>query len=460
MNKRYHLIGIGGIGMSGIAQLLLRKGQRVSGSDLRMSLITEQLKKAGARIFIGHSPENLGNAETVVYSSAIKEENPELQEARRLGLTVLKRAEALAELMQDKLVITVTGSHGKTTTASLAATLLLEAGLHPCVAVGGILKNIDANSCLGAGKFFVAEADESDGTFLHYRPTYSIITNIDREHLDYYKEFNKELEAFRTYLNQTDKKGCVFCCDDDEHLKGLLKGYQGRFVLFGLHPSAHIYPQNIQRQGLRSKFDCFLKGRFIETFELALGGTHNISNALSVIALGLELKIDLKVIKATLKNFKGAHRRLETKFEDSDYLVIDDYAHHPTEIRATLEAAKGLGRQRLIAIFQPHRYSRTQLLLDEFGRSFDLADMVILTDIYPASEPPIPGVSSQRILDKIKQFSPEKKVFLWPKEQILDEVLKLIRPHDLVMTLGAGDIVKLSDSLSENLQAAMKKNGA
>ncbi|KPK97999.1 MAG: hypothetical protein AMJ95_06370 [Omnitrophica WOR_2 bacterium SM23_72] len=460
MNKHYHLIGIGGIGMSGIAQLLLRKGQKVSGSDLKASRITEELEKSGARIFVGHHLANMRQTEVVVYSSAIKEDNLELREARRLGLPILKRAEALAELMEDKTVITVTGSHGKTTTASLVATLLLEAGLQPCVAVGGILKNIDANSYLGEGEFFVAEADESDGSFLHYQPTYSIITNIDQEHLDYYKEFNRELEVFKIYLNQTNEKGCVFCCDDDEHLKNLLKGYKGRSVLFGLHPSAHIYPENIKRKGLRSEFDCFSGGRFLDTFELALGGTHNISNALSVIALGLELEIPLKLIRRALKEFKGACRRLETKFEDSDYLLIDDYAHHPTEIRATLEAVQGLGRSRIIVIFQPHRYSRTQLLLDEFAKCFDLADMVILTDIYPASEPPIPGISSQCILDKIKQHAPEKKVFLWSKEQIAQEILKWLRPKDLVLTLGAGDIARLSDSLSERLQTAKRKSRA
>jgi len=445
--------------MSGIAQLLLRKGFDVSGSDLKASRLTEELEKSGARIFIGHDPDNIRQAEMVVYSSAIKEENPEMREARRLGLPVLKRAEALRQLMEDKTVITITGSHGKTTTASLVATLLLEAGLQPCVAVGGILKNIDANSYLGEGDFFVAEADESDGSFLQYQPTYSIITNIDKEHLDYYKDFNRELEVFKTYLFQTRKEGCVFCCDDDENLKNLLKEYKGKSVLFGLHSNAHIYPKNIRLKGLQSEFDCFSGDKFLDTFKLALGGTHNISNALSVIALGIELKIELKVIRSALKNFKGASRRLETKFEDSDYLLIDDYAHHPTEIRATLEAIQGLGRSRIIVIFQPHRYSRTQLLLDEFAKCFDLADTVILTDIYPASEPPIPGISSQCILDKIKKRLPQKQVFLWSKEQIEQEILKLLRPNDLVMTLGAGDIARVSDSLSERLQAIKEKSG-
>ncbi|MFH1458314.1 MAG: UDP-N-acetylmuramate--L-alanine ligase [Candidatus Omnitrophota bacterium] len=460
MNKHYHLIGIGGIGMSGIAKLLLRKGASVSGSDLKETRITQELKKLGARIFIGHHPQNIRKAETICYSSAIKEENPEMREARSLGLPVLRRAEVLARLMEGKKVITVAGSHGKTTTASLISALLLEAGLQPCVAVGGILKNIDTNSCLGSGEFFVVEADESDGSFLYYRPDYSIITNIDREHLDYYKEFDRELEAFKAYLDKTQEEGCVFCCDDDAYLKNMLKEYGGRFVLFGLRETAHIYPKNIKRAGLASEFDCFSKGRFIDRFELALGGWHNISNALSVIALGLELKIDLKFIRGALKGFQGAGRRLEIKFCDSNFLLIDDYAHHPTEIKATLEAVKNLGRKRIIVVFQPHRYSRTKLLLSEFGESFDLADTVILTDIYPASELPIPGVNSQCVLERIKQHAPDKDVFLWPTEQVAEDILKILRPGDLVMTLGAGDIAKVSDSLSETLHAGKKENRA
>jgi len=437
--------------MSGIAQLLLRKGFRVSGSDLKTSKITDELQKLGAKIFIGHRPENIQGTQMVVYSSAIKEENPEIIEAARLGIPILKRAQALAWLMQDKTVITVTGSHGKTTTTSLAAYLLLEAGLLPSVAVGGILKNIDTNSYLGSGEFFVAEADESDGSFLYYRPKYSIITNIDREHLDYYKEFKNELDAFRKFLNKTEEDGCVFCCADDMNLRRILVDYKKRYVLFGLRDTVDIYPENIVMKGLTSEFDCFLKGKLIDRFELSLGGKHNISNALSVIGLGLEIGIDLKFIKQALKNYKGAGRRLEIKFSDANYLVIDDYAHHPTEIKATLEAVKNLKRNRIIAIFQPHRYTRTKLLQDEFGKSFDLADCVILTDIYAASEPAIPGVNAKCIYDKIKQHTPNKEIVLLPKEQIAEHILNIIKPNDLVITLGAGDIVKVGESLAENL---------
>ncbi len=452
MDKHYHLIGIGGIGMSGIAQLLLRRGIKVSGSDLKESRITEELKKIGAQIFIGHDPVNINGAGLVIYSSAIREDNPEIIEAKNKGIPLIKRAQALAGLMEDKTVIAVTGSHGKTTTASLVSYLLLESGLLPTGAIGGILRNIDSNAYMGGGKFFVAEADESDGSFLYYRPKYSIITNIDREHLDYYKEFEKELCAFREFLNRTEEDGCVFCCDDDINLKRILSDYKNRYVLFGLSKSAHIYPKDIQLKNLSSEFDCFYKNKFIARFHLELGGKHNISNALSVIALGLELGINLECIKKTLEGYKGARRRLEIKFEDANYLIVDDYAHHPTEIRATLEAVKNLKQQRIIAVFQPHRYTRTKLLLDEFTKSFDSADYVIITDIYPASEPPIEGINAKCIYDKIKERAPNKEIVVLPKEEIVKHILGLIKPQDLVITLGAGDIVKICDELVERFK--------
>ena len=436
--------------MSGIAQLLLRRDIKVSGSDLKESRITEELKKLGAQIFIGHSPLNISGADVIVYSSAIKEDCPEIVEAKKQSIPLIKRAQALAELMQDKIVITVTGSHGKTTTTSLVSYLLLESGLLPTIAIGGILKNIDSNAYLGDGKFFVAEADESDGSFLYYRPKYSIITNIDYEHIDYYKDFENEIKAFKEFLNKTEEDGCVFCCDDDKILKNLLKDYKNRYVLFGLAESAHIYPKNIQMKGLTSEFDCFYKGKFIDRFYLTLGGFHNITNALSVIALGLELGIDLKFIKVVLANYRGAKRRLEIKFDDK-YLVIDDYAHHPTELKATLAAVKNLKHNRVIAVFQPHRYTRTKLLLEEFGKSFDLADYIIITDIYSANEPPIEGIDARCVSDKIKEYSPHKQVNFLPKEEIAAHISKIIKPDDLVITLGAGDITKICDELVERL---------
>ena len=452
MSKHYHLIGIGGIGMSGIAQLLLSCGHKVSGSDLKDNSITNLLKTLGADIHIGHSSANISNAQTVVYSSAIKDDNPEIIEAKRLKIPLIMRAQALSELMSNKKVVTVAGSHGKTTTTSLVSYLLLEAGLMPTVAIGGILMNIDTNACFGSGSYFVAEADESDGSFLYYNPTYSIITNIDREHLDYYKTFDKEIDAFSQFLNRTDKDGCAFICDDDLNLKSILKDYKNKYILFGLKESADIFPKNIILKDLTSEFDCFFNKKFVDRFKLSLGGEHNISNALSVIAFGLTVGIDLKFIKHALANYKGTKRRLEVKFANQRVKIIDDYAHHPTEIQATLRAAKNLNSKRIIAIFQPHRYTRTQLLMDEFSRSFSNADYLIVTDIYPASEPAIEGVSAMALVDKIKKVNPRMQVCFLAKDKIIEHVLSILRPEDLVITLGAGDIVRLSDELSEKIK--------
>lgn len=458
MSRHIHFIGIGGIGMSGIARILLRKGIKISGSDLKESRIISELRSLGAVISIGHKASNIKGADSVVYSSAIKEDSPELLEARRNGITVIKRAQALAELMRDKQVITVSGSHGKTTTTSLASFLLSEAGLHPTAAIGGILRNIDANTYFGNGRFFVAEADESDGSFLYYNPRYSIITNLDREHLDYYRNFDNEIDAFRQFIGKTRGDGCLFCSGDDINLKNILKEYKNRYILFGLDNKAHIFPRNIQINKLSSRFDCFYapspgsKAEFIDRFNLNLAGMHNISNALAVIALGIELGIDTPVIKKSLANYKGTGRRIEVKFDDRGYLVIDDYAHHPTEIEATLKAVKNIESRRVIAVFQPHRYSRTKLLLDEFARSFDLADYTIITDIYPADEPALEGVSARHIYDKIKEYFPGKYVNFMPKEELVSHILKIIKPNDLVLTLGAGDIVKTCDELVGELR--------
>lgn len=462
ISKHCHLVGIGGIGMSGIAKLLLRGNLKVSGSDLKETRTTEELRKLGAEVFIGHNPENTRGADLIIYSSAIKDDNPEIAQAKAKGIPLMKRAEALARLMSDKIVVTVTGSHGKTTTASLVSYLLLEAGLSPTVAVGGILKNIDTNACAGGGNFFVAEADESDGSFLYYQPKYSIITNIDYEHLDYYKSFENEMKAFGEFINRTEKEGCVFACGDDMNLKNMLDSYKNRYILFGLNETGDIYAKNIRLEGLSSEFDCFCGNKlsqslgaragFIGRFYLALGGKHNISNALSVIALGLKLGIDLETIKKTLKSYKGSSRRLEIKFEHKGLMVIDDYAHHPAEIKATLEAVKNLKHVRIIAIFQPHRYTRTKLLLDEFSKSFDFADCVIITDIYPAAEAPLEGVSGEAVYHKIKERSPGKEAYFLAKDRIVRYLLEMVKPGDIVIALGAGDIVKISSELVEELK--------
>ncbi|MBU3958240.1 MAG: UDP-N-acetylmuramate--L-alanine ligase, partial [Candidatus Omnitrophica bacterium] len=308
------------------------------------------------------------------------------------------------------------------------------------------------NASLGNGKFFVAEADESDGSFLCYQPKYSIITNIDYEHIDYYSDFKNVVNAFKEFLNKTQEDGCAFCCNDDINIKNILKDYKKSYLSFGLKKNADVYPRNIKMNGLSSEFDCFYKDKLVDRFHLALGGEHNISNALSVIALGLKLDIKLGMIKKVLSGYKGVARRLEIKFRDERYLVIDDYAHHPTEIRAALEAVKNLKVKRIIVVFQPHRFTRTKLLLDEFAKSFDLADYLVVTDIYAASELPLEGISGSSMCDKIKEYNPNKKLRFLPKEEITGHILEIIKPQDLVITLGAGDIGRTSDELVERLK--------
>ena len=443
--------------MSGIAQLLLHRGFKVSGSDLKENKITRDLARAGAEIFIGHKSTNIKAAQVIVYSSAIKEDNPEISEARRQGVPLLKRAEALAWLMKGKIVITVAGSHGKTTTTSLVSCLLLEAGLLPTVAVGGVIKNIDTNACLGEGQFFVAEADESDGSFLHYLPKYSIVTNIDREHLDYYGEFKNEVEAFRKFMEGTDKEGCIFYCSDDAHLRDIMAGSKKRGVSFGLRLLAQIHPENIVFQGLSCEFDCYQRDKFVGRFMLSLGGRHNICNSLPVIGLGLEMGIDLGLIKKTLKGYQGSRRRLEVKFMSPDFCLVDDYAHHPTEIKATLLAVKNLAHQRIIGVFQPHRYSRTKLLLSEFCASFDALDCLIITDIYPAGERPEEGVDARQIYQGIKKRKEGPgEVYFVPREEVVEYLSAFKKEGDLILTLGAGDITKACDELVEKIKGQSK----
>jgi len=448
--KHTHFIGIGGIGMSGIARILLSCGYKVSGSDLKESPAIAELKTQGARIFIGHSAKNIQAPDVVVYSSAIKDDNPEILEARRQKIPVIRRAEALAALMQDKNVITIAGSHGKTTTTSLVSYLLIEAGLNPSVAIGGILKNTGNNACWGKGELFVAEADESDGSFLFYRPKYSIVTNIDREHLDYYGDFQSEVDAFEKFLHNTLPDGCVFYCADDPCLAKIMEGYKNKKLSFGLQAGADVFAENIIINGLSSEFDCIYKNKPLGRFSLALGGTHNISNALAVISLGMELGISLKFISRALAGYQGAGRRIEIKLKNNDYLIIDDYAHHPTEIKATLSAIKRIGAKRVVVAFQPHRYTRTKLLMEEFGSCFDLADQLIISDIYAASEPPIEGISGSKLAERIKA-SHGNATFI-AKENLVGYISGIVKPGDLIAFLGAGDITKICDELVEKIK--------
>lgn len=439
--------------MSGIAAIMMKQGYCVSGSDIKESLITGKLSSLGIKVCLGHDASYISDAELVVYSSAVKEDNPELQAAKAKGLGILKRAEALAQLMQDKACIAISGAHGKTTTCALTGHLLLQAGFSPTVAIGGILRNIDDNSCVGESNFFVAEADESDGTFLYYHPDYSIVTNIDREHLDFYNNWQDILSAYKKFISQTKDGGCLFCCGDDPAIRSITPGYKKRMLYFGLSGENDFSPRNLLLNEFSSIFDCYYKDGFIGRIHLPLAGRHNVSNSLAVIALGLELGIKPQRIEEAVAVFKGTERRFQLQLEAKGIKVIDDYAHHPAEIRATLEAAKNVRHKRLLAVFQPHRFSRTKFLMDEFAESLSLADCIILTDIYAASEEPIQGVSSEVLCDKIKEKHPTAEVIYVKKEKVIEQLLSIVRSGDLVLTLGAGDIGKLSDELAQRIKS-------
>ena len=450
--EHIHFIGIGGIGMSGIASILLRQGYAVSGSDLKESPITRRLAASGARISYGHSRANINGADVVVYSSAVREDNPELAYSRNKGLTVMRRAEALAGLMREKTCVAVSGSHGKTTTTALASHLLLQSGFCPTAAIGGILRNLEDNSCVGESRFFVAEADESDGTFLCYNPDYPIITNIDREHLDYYRDLEDILRAYKRFIGNMKDPGCLFACGDDPAVRRISSDFKKRIIYFGMSDDNDFYPENIVLNEFSSSFDCCVRGKTLVRINLPLSGRHNISNSLAVIALGQELGISPEDIKKALASFQGTERRFQLKADISGIRIIDDYGHHPSEVRATLLAAKNVQHKRLIVVFQPHRYSRTKFLMEEFIQSLSLADILLITDIYAASEEPIEGVSSEILCEKIKERFPSLEVLYLKKDKVRGKILEMVRPGDLVITLGAGDIGKLSYELAEGIK--------
>ncbi len=449
--RHIHFIGIGGIGVSGIAQLAIKHGHVVSGCDLKSSAITQKLSQMGAKISIGHEASHVAGIDLVVYSSAIRQENPEMEEARRRGVPTKRRAEFLSDLMADKTVVTVTGAHGKTTTSSLAAKLLLTAGLRPTVAVGGILREDGDNMKFGDSPFFVAEADESDGTFLCYTPTYSIITNIDREHLDHYGTYEHLVEAFEVFVGQTKPEGCVIYFREDPVLDMIVSRSGVRAVTYGFSPEADFYPLNISLARCRISFDCATGSEVLGPVVMNLAGRHNIANALAVVALGRRLGLDFKVIQKALEGFKGVERRFQFKYETTELSVVDDYAHHPTEIAATIEAARLCARHRVVVVFQPHRFTRTKLLLDMFPRSFEKSDYLVVTDIYSAGEDPLEGVSAQGLADRVRSAT-RLSVDYVSKEKVVEHLKGRIQKDDLVLFLGAGDITRLSDEFAKSFQ--------
>lgn len=453
MNKatRIHFIGIGGIGVSGIAQLALKKGNAVSGSDIKRSVVTDKLEKMGARVFVGHDARHVNGCSLVVYSSAIGKDNPEIREAARRGIPVKRRAEFLSDLMADKTVVTVTGAHGKTTTSSLAAKLLLTAGLKPTAAVGGIIREDGNNISHGDSEYFVAEADESDGTFLCYAPTYSIITNIDHEHLDHYGTYENLLDSFGKFVLRTKPGGCVIYCAEDPVLKDMVRKSGVRAVSYSCDPGADVHCRNISLLSDGISFDCVSADGVRGRIEMVLLGRHNVLNALAVCALAGELGIKFSLVQQALKAFRGVERRFQIKLKTKDLCVVDDYGHHPSEIAATIASAKLCRPKRLIVVFQPHRFSRTKLLFDRFPSSFSQSDLVVITDIYAASEKPLEGVSAQGLAARIKKDL-RVPVEYAPKETLVKYVGGLVRPGDLVLFLGAGDITRTSDEFTKSVQ--------
>ncbi len=447
----YHFIGIGGVGMGTLATLLLEKGVQVSGSDIRENFFTQTLEEKGAEIFIGHNSRNIAGADYIVYSSAITPDNPELMAAKRQNLPVLKRAELLASLMSTAYAITVAGAHGKTTTAAMIAKLLIDARLYPTTIVGGIVSDEQSHAHLGKSKYFVAEVDESDGSFLFFNPMISVITNIDYEHMDYYEDFNNLLKAYEDFMNRTRPKGILIVNGEDEHLKRMVRKIPLRYQTFGLTTEDDISARDIQLHPFSSTFICCKKHVPLGPITLSVPGVHNIKNALAAIAVGLELSLDFDVIQQSLAQYRGVQRRFQKKADIQGILFIDDYGHHPTEIRQTIRTAKNLGKKRLVVVFQPHRYSRTQRLFEQFIDAFDEADYLVVTDIYAAHEPPVEGVSGQRLWEAIVKQKGMCGDFI-PKENLTEYLLRIISEGDIVLTLGAGDIYCIGEEVIKRLE--------
>lgn len=457
--QHIHFIGIGGIGMSGIAEVLLTLGYKISGSDLKKSVTTQHLAKKGAKIFLGHKAANVESAHVVVISSAVKPSNPEVQAAREKNIPVIPRAEMLAELMRLKYAIAVAGSHGKTTTTSLVAHILYKAALDPTMVIGGRVKSFRSNAKLGKGEFLVAEADESDGSFLKLSPTIAIITNIDPEHLDHYQSFAELKRSFVEFANKVPFYGAVVACADHPTVKEILPSIKKRVVTYGLQDTAEYYARSIDQQGMQISFEVFHRGVLLGKVKPKLAGLHNVYNALAAIAVAHQLDIPFKKIIKGLETFQGIERRLESLFKGKEVLVFDDYGHHPEEIKATLSALRlAFPKRRLVTLFQPHRYTRTRDLFQEFQESFGNADLLLLTEIYAAGEDPIDGINGSSLAAAVKSIRPENGVhFSKDLETLLKEVTQNLQPDDVIVTLGAGDIVKVGKKLAQFLKKKEKQ---
>jgi UDP-N-acetylmuramate--alanine ligase len=448
--QHVHFIGIGGIGMSGIAEVLLNLGYKVSGSDIRSTSTTQNLERLGAKVYLDHAAENVTGAHVVVTSSAVKADNPEVSEAERRKIPVIPRAEMLAELERLKYSICIAGTHGKTTTTSMIATVLDRAGFDPTIVVGGLLNTIGSNARMGKGDYIVLEADESDRSLLLLSPTIAIITNIEPDHLDQYKDLEDIQTTFLSFVNKVPFYGAVILCLDEPAVQSLIPRVKRRMITYGTGAQADVCITESASEGLRSTFTVRYDGGSSQQIKLNVPGAHNILNATAAFAAGRDMGIDSSVIAAGLESFRGVNRRFQVKASEP-ITVIDDYAHHPTEIRATLSAAKSGNFQKLFAIFQPHRYTRTYHLFDDFARAFNLADVVLILDIYPAGEAPIEGITTQSLIEKIQSFGHKNASYAPNFETIESYIASNAKPGDAVIVMGAGSVTKLSDILSARL---------
>ncbi len=453
--RHVHMVGIGGIGMSSIADVLLEWGFVVSGSDLHSSQITTQLQKRGATVFIGHEEKNVGDADVVVHTSAIDaSDNPETRAGLTRGLPVINRAEMLAALTRRKFGVGIAGTHGKTTTTTLAGHVVRAGGLDPTIIVGGRVHGFEErNAVAGSGDIVVVEADEFDRTFLKLSPSLAVITNIEWEHVDIYDDLEDTRRAFVEFANKVPFYGAIIACVDDPEVRRIIPRLKPRVVSYGTAEEARLRAVDVRDEGFYSHFTVALDGEPLGEVSLKAPGAHNMRNALAAIGVGLELRIPFEQIAEGLADFSGVFRRFHKRADINGVLVIDDYAHHPTEVEATLKAARrGWGDRRIVAVFQPHLYSRTKKFHREFGEALGCADLVVLTDVYPSREAPIDGVDGQLIVDHIKEQGHESVDYVADKTQLADHLLDIVSPGDLVLTMGAGDISQIGAQFAEQLQ--------
>ncbi|MBX3233119.1 MAG: UDP-N-acetylmuramate--L-alanine ligase [Labilithrix sp.] len=458
--RHAHFVGVGGIGMSGLAEILRTMEFDVSGSDMKPNDITRRLESLGVRIDVGHRAENVEGADVLVYSSAIRNDNPEIVRARELEIPIIPRAEMLAELMRVKYNVLIAGSHGKTTTTSLVATVLRHAGLDPTVVVGGKVNALGSNARLGEGDLFVAEADESDGSFLKLTPTIGVITNIDAEHLDHYGSHEKVKEAFVEFANKIPFYGLAVLCVDHPHVQAILPRIARRHVTYGVSRQADYRASNPVYDGLQTHFEVSRRGETLGSFTVKMPGAHNILNALSVVAVADELEVPLDAVREAISSFHGVQRRFtivaQPKLGDGDVMIVDDYGHHPAEIEATLDAAQRGFDRRVVVAFQPHRYTRTRDLFEDFTRSFNKADLVLVTEVYPAGEKPIPGATGRELAEAIRAHGHHAVRYVADKNDVAGELEREVKPGDLVIALGAGDINASAKKLAAKLAGDAK----